>query len=103
MWPYPLPLKLTLWSTEWVRFVRIGKLRTQPILEYYGNMICRPTNPPTLLGRHPASGYVQGINDLVTPFLAVFLSEHFPSDQSMDTWDLSDLPEEKVLEVMRST
>ena len=26
--------------------------------------------------RHPASGYVQGINDLVTPFLAVFLSAH---------------------------
>ena len=25
--------------------------------------------------RHPASGYVQGLNDLVTPFLAVFLSE----------------------------
>ena len=26
--------------------------------------------------RHPASGYVQGVNDLVTPFLAVFLSEY---------------------------
>ncbi|XLT36137.1 hypothetical protein HN873_067429, partial [Arachis hypogaea] len=26
--------------------------------------------------RHPASGYVQGINDLVTPFLVIFLSEH---------------------------
>jgi hypothetical protein len=26
--------------------------------------------------RHPASGYVQGINDIVTPFLIVFLTEH---------------------------
>lgn len=26
--------------------------------------------------RHPASGYVQGINDLVTPFFQVFLSEY---------------------------
>lgn len=26
--------------------------------------------------RHPASGYVQGMNDLVTPFLFVFLSEY---------------------------
>lgn len=26
--------------------------------------------------RHPASGYVQGMNDLVTPFFVVFLSEH---------------------------
>jgi hypothetical protein len=26
--------------------------------------------------RHPASGYVQGINDLVTPFYQVFLSSY---------------------------
>lgn len=26
--------------------------------------------------RHPASGYVQGINDLVTPFFQVFLSSY---------------------------
>ena len=26
--------------------------------------------------RHPASGYVQGINDVVTPFIVVFISEY---------------------------
>lgn len=26
--------------------------------------------------RHPASGYVQGINDIVTPFLIVFLTDY---------------------------
>lgn len=26
--------------------------------------------------RHPASGYVQGINDVVTPFILVFLAEY---------------------------
>lgn len=26
--------------------------------------------------RHPASGYVQGINDLVTPFFVVFTCEY---------------------------
>jgi hypothetical protein len=26
--------------------------------------------------RHPASGYVQGINDLLTPFFVVFLTEY---------------------------
>ena len=26
--------------------------------------------------RHPASGYVQGINDLATPFFQVFLSSY---------------------------
>uniref|UniRef100_A0A1I7WMR8 Rab-GAP TBC domain-containing protein n=1 Tax=Heterorhabditis bacteriophora TaxID=37862 RepID=A0A1I7WMR8_HETBA len=30
--------------------------------------------------RHPGSGYVQGINDLVTPFFVVFLSEFIPQD-----------------------
>lgn len=29
--------------------------------------------------RHPASGYVQGINDLVTPFFIVFLQEALKS------------------------
>ncbi|KAG4967125.1 hypothetical protein AAZX31_12G047500 [Glycine max] len=39
--------------------------------------------------RHPASGYVQGINDLVTPFLVVFLSEYFEGD--INNWSMSDL------------
>ncbi|KAI0029973.1 rab-GTPase-TBC domain-containing protein [Vararia minispora EC-137] len=30
--------------------------------------------------RHPASGYVQGINDLATPFFQVFLSAYLESD-----------------------
>ncbi|WVQ93553.1 hypothetical protein IAU59_000628 [Kwoniella sp. CBS 9459] len=30
--------------------------------------------------RHPASGYVQGINDLVTPFFQVFLSAYIDTD-----------------------
>lgn len=36
--------------------------------------------------RHPASGYVQGINDIVTPFLVVFLSDYL--DINLDTLDL---------------
>jgi hypothetical protein len=35
--------------------------------------------------RHPASGYVQGINDVVTPFIIVFLSEHV--EINLDTLD----------------
>jgi hypothetical protein len=35
--------------------------------------------------RHPASGYVQGINDVATPFIVVFLSEHVNLD--LDTLD----------------
>ncbi|CAI6766131.1 ALI_HP2_G0048930.mRNA.1.CDS.1 [Saccharomyces cerevisiae] len=34
--------------------------------------------------RHPASGYVQGINDLVTPFFETFLTEYLPPSQIDD-------------------
>ncbi|KAB2605621.1 GTPase-activating protein GYP1-like [Pyrus ussuriensis x Pyrus communis] len=44
--------------------------------------------------RHPASGYVQGINDLVTPFLVVFLSEYL--EGSVDNWSISDLSPDKI-------
>lgn len=40
--------------------------------------------------RHPASGYVQGINDLVTPFFQVFLSGYIDSDP--ENFDPSLLP-----------
>ncbi|XP_028652367.1 TBC1 domain family member 22B [Erpetoichthys calabaricus] len=41
--------------------------------------------------RHPASGYVQGINDLVTPFFVVFLSEFVEED--VENFDFTQLPE----------
>ncbi|XP_025015093.2 TBC1 domain family member 22B [Ricinus communis] len=44
--------------------------------------------------RHPASGYVQGINDLATPFLVVFLSEHLEGD--IENWSISDLSQDKI-------
>nr|GEU42166.1 hypothetical protein [Tanacetum cinerariifolium] len=47
--------------------------------------------------RHPASGYVQGINDLATPFLVVFLSEHL--EGSIDSWSIADLAPEKISDV----
>ncbi|KAK7103003.1 TBC1 domain family member 22B-like [Littorina saxatilis] len=41
--------------------------------------------------RHPASGYVQGINDLVTPFFVVFLSEYIENDIEVENCDLLEL------------
>ncbi|EDV43493.1 uncharacterized protein Dana_GF16495, isoform A [Drosophila ananassae] len=43
--------------------------------------------------RHPASGYVQGINDLVTPFFIVFLQEALSPDTDLEKYDMSTLPE----------
>jgi hypothetical protein len=37
--------------------------------------------------RHPATGYVQGMNDLITPFLIAFLTEHI-NNINMDTLDV---------------
>lgn len=46
--------------------------------------------------RHPASGYVQGINDLVTPFFVVFLSYYISGDKDPETYDVSRLPEDTM-------
>lgn len=40
--------------------------------------------------RHPASGYVQGINDLATPFFQVFLGAYISSD--VEQYDVALLP-----------
>ncbi|KAF4532643.1 hypothetical protein B566_EDAN009824 [Ephemera danica] len=45
--------------------------------------------------RHPASGYVQGINDLVTPFYMVFLQEVIPPGGDLESFDVASLPREQ--------
>lgn len=47
--------------------------------------------------RHPASGYVQGINDLVTPFFQVFLQSYV--EGNVEATDASNLTEDVLLEV----
>uniref|UniRef100_A0A8C3YW70 TBC1 domain family member 22A n=1 Tax=Catagonus wagneri TaxID=51154 RepID=A0A8C3YW70_9CETA len=52
--------------------------------------------------RHPASGYVQGINDLVTPFFLVFICEHADSED-VDVADVSRVPEDALRSVEADT
>eukprot|EP00741_Cyanophora_paradoxa_P021397 tig00021350_g20656.t1 len=49
--------------------------------------------------RHPASGYVQGINDLVTPFFYVFLSEYVEGDPA--TCEVERVPQ-PILQVVEA-
>jgi hypothetical protein len=52
--------------------------------------------------RHPASGYVQGMNDLLLPFFCVFLLPHCPNqnvDQLINLPDISFLAEEARCEI----
>lgn len=48
--------------------------------------------------RHPASGYVQGINDLATPFLAIFTSERHCSS-SIDNVNVNVLSDDEILDI----
>lgn len=47
--------------------------------------------------RHPASGYVQGMNDLVTPFFLVFLQEAVPVQawQDLENYDVASLSKDQ--------
>ncbi|XP_074553816.1 TBC1 domain family member 22A isoform X2 [Halichoeres trimaculatus] len=44
--------------------------------------------------RHPASGYVQGINDLVTPFFVVYVFEYI--EEEVENFDVSSLQEDAL-------
>ncbi|XP_054438575.1 TBC1 domain family member 22A [Pteronotus mesoamericanus] len=52
--------------------------------------------------RHPASGYVQGINDLVTPFFVVFICEH-TEEEDVDVADVSRVPTDVLRNVEADT
>jgi hypothetical protein len=47
--------------------------------------------------RHPASGYVQGINDLATPFLAIFSSERNCS--AIENVNVNGLSDDEILDI----
>ncbi|XP_012881232.1 PREDICTED: TBC1 domain family member 22A isoform X3 [Dipodomys ordii] len=52
--------------------------------------------------RHPASGYVQGINDLVTPFFVVFICEHI-EEEDVDRVDVASVPAEVLRNIEADT
>lgn len=88
-----------------LRQIRVDVPRTAPAVSFFHQKILQESLTRILYVRairNPASGYVQGLNDLVTPFLAVFLSEFFldtkgklngtPSSHrrmDMDSWDVN--------------
>ena len=65
---------------ETLRQVLVDVPRTAPDVPLFRNDLVRQSLSRLLYiwaCRHPASGYVQGINDLATPLIAVFLSEFY--------------------------
>ena len=53
--------------------------------------------------RHPASSYVQGINDLATPFIAVFLSAYNHGEECFDGEIMASVTDEMLEEVEADT
>jgi TBC1 domain family member 2 len=82
--------------------IRIDVPRTNPHLSLYSFEATQKALERILYVwaiQHPDSGYVQGINDLVTPFFQVFLSAYIDVDP--ETFDPGTLPEE-VLESLEA-
>lgn len=73
----------TMQEQETLRQVLVDVPRTAPDVPLFRNDMIRQSLSRLLYiwaMRHPASSYVQGINDLATPLIAVFLSEYFKGD-----------------------
>ncbi len=78
----------TIQEQETLRQVLVDVPRTAPDVPLFRNDKIRQSLSRLLYiwaMRHPASSYVQGINDLATPLVAVFLSEYFHDDSSTRT------------------
>ncbi|KAI8393921.1 rab-GTPase-TBC domain-containing protein [Radiomyces spectabilis] len=60
-----------------------------PLYQYEATQLCLERILYQWAIRHPASGYVQGINDLVTPIFEVFLAAYI--DEDPEDYDVSQL------------
>ncbi|OAD05696.1 hypothetical protein MUCCIDRAFT_35230, partial [Mucor lusitanicus CBS 277.49] len=63
-----------------------------PLYQYETTQLCLERILYQWAIRHPASGYVQGINDLVTPIFQVFLSAYI--DEDPEQYDVGKLDKE---------
>jgi TBC1 domain family member 2 len=75
--------------------ISIDVPRTNPHIELYGYEATQRSLERILYLwaiRHPASGYVQGINDLVTPFWQVFLGSYITDNNIESGMDPGQLP-----------
>ncbi|KAK5116910.1 hypothetical protein LTR62_006631 [Meristemomyces frigidus] len=76
--------------------IHIDVPRTNPHLELYAYDATKRSLERILYLwaiRHPASGYVQGINDLVTPFFQVFLAQYITDPDVESGMDPGQLPQ----------
>jgi hypothetical protein len=71
--------EMSNYEKKQIKQILIDVYRTQPDLKLFSSTFLQVSMIRILYiwtMRHPASGYVQGINDLVAPLLLVFLTEY---------------------------
>ncbi|KAJ3331865.1 GTPase-activating protein [Blyttiomyces sp. JEL0837] len=84
--------------------IKIDVKRTRPEAEVYRSQTVQEALQRILYCwaiRHPASGYVQGINDLAVPFFQVFLQSYYSGD--VDRMNPGDITLESLAEVEADT
>lgn len=72
--------------------IRVDIPRTNPLIPFFQLEVVQNIFERILFIwsiRHPASGYVQGINDLVIPFFVVFLNEYI---EDVDKCNINEIP-----------
>jgi len=92
----------SLQEQETLRQVLVDVPRTAPEVPLFRNEKIRRSLGRMLYiwaMRHPASSYVQGINDLATPLYAVFLGDLYDGEDVLDGNIMVVLPDEKLDEV----
>lgn len=92
----------TLQEQETLRQVLVDVPRTAPDVGLFRNDRIRHSLARLLYiwaMRHPASSYVQGINDLATPLIAVFLSGYFGGKDMLGGESMDEVPDEVMEEV----
>jgi hypothetical protein len=92
----------TVQEQETLRQVLVDVPRTAPEVPLFRNEKVRRALARLLFiwaMRHPASSYVQGINDLATPLFAVFLSDYYDGEDVLDGNIIVLLSDERIEEV----
>jgi hypothetical protein len=92
----------TLQEQETLRQVIVDVPRTAPNVPLFRNDRIRRILSRLLYiwaMRHPASSYVQGINDLATPLLVVFLGDYYDGQDVLDGHVMNHLSDERLDEL----
>ena len=96
----------TIQEQETLRQVLVDVPRTAPEVPLFRNEKIKRALSRLLYiwaMRHPASSYVQGINDLATPLFAVFLADDYEGEDVLDGKVMMVLEEDRLDEVRTKT